>query len=495
MSPIRPQSRTVTEPSSATPRRRGPSPSLRQPPFRPPAVDPAPSGSQLDTESLPHPDALLRRSHGRGLSPARSDGSDDVLDLVARRPRPVATAAALSPLSSPTPSPRLSPPPTEPASAVPPARNHKSPSPAARSSPRPRSPSPDPDPPLPLPAAGGVRALRTRKPTQLRPYSLDQARYKIRLEKNGWEGAVVPLDRSASSARETPEELKRRKELQALRPRNHLGGWLVSDEEYLEDEEGDAKRQGGAGGGVASSHPSSLSMFGESLESEDGLTLLEREARRKERLEKAVAAGMVGNASKRSMSHPPPRVDGWSTYWQTTWQGTLHIDTARPESTRLEHHCEFRSRPSSSSRTSTIPTVAEKNEPLARMLLLLQGARRNAAFRQSRATAASEPRAHRLRHRPLRRLKRRRRKSGMMMMASDNGEGRAINQKSPIGGASRRLYGAYERTASRLRRRRTERARQLPGRRRRNEASPPSRRNPQVHARACQLARRLTRTS
>lgn len=239
-----------------------------------------------------------------------------MLDLVARRPRPVATAAALSPFSSPTPSPRLSPP-KEPASAISPA--HKSLSPAARSSPpppRPRSPSPeippDPDPPL-----GGVRALRTRKPAQLRPYSLDQARYKIRLEKHGWEGAVVPLDRSAS-LRETPEELKRRKELQALRPKNHLGGWLVSDEEeYLDDEEegGDEKRRqaGAGGGGGASSQPSpSSSMLGESLESEDGLTLLEREARRKERLEKAVAAGLVGNASKRSMSTRflPPLVDG-----------------------------------------------------------------------------------------------------------------------------------------------------------------------------------------
>ena len=307
MSPVRPQARTVTEPSSATPRRRkGPSPSLHQPPFRPPPVDPAPNEPQADDESLPHPDALLRRSHGKVISPARSDESDEVLDLVARRPRPVATATALSPLASPTPSPRLSPT-KQPTSAVSPTRNNNSPSPAARSPPppRPRSPSPvippDPDPPL-LPA--GVRALRTRKPAQLRPYSLDQARYEIRLEKNGWEGAVVPLDRSAA-ARETPEELKRRKELQALRPKNHLGGWLVSDEEeYVDDEEegdGGKRRQAKAGGGGASSQPSSSSMFAESLESEDGTTLLEREARRKERLDKAVAAGLVGNASKRSM--------------------------------------------------------------------------------------------------------------------------------------------------------------------------------------------------
>lgn len=339
MSPIRTQARPRTEPSSATPRRRkGPSPSLHQPPpFRPPALDPTLSESQLDHESLPHPDALLRRPYGITVSPARSDGSDDVLDLVARRPRPVAAAAAaLSPLSSPTPSPKISTP-RDPAPASPQARNGKSPSPAARSSPRPpRSPSPeippDPDPPL-----GRVRALRTRKPTQLRPYSLDQARYKIRLEKNGWEGAVVPLDRSAaSSARETPEELKRRKELQALRPKNHLGGWLVSDEEeYLEDDEGNAKWQVG-GRGAALSHPSSSSMFDESLESEDGLTLLEREARRKERLDKAVAAGLVGNASKRSMSTRfllRHLADG-PTDSQPCPQNIHHIDTVRPELTR-----------------------------------------------------------------------------------------------------------------------------------------------------------------
>lgn len=222
-----------------------------------------------------------------------SDGSDDVLDLVARRPRRAA-ASAVSPLSSPSPSlsPRRQAATHDSAPENSRALDKKSRSPPVRSSSRQRSPGPeippDPDPPLPA----GVRALRTRKPAQLRPYSLDQAQYKVRLEKTGWEGAVVPLDRSAS--RETPEELRRRKELLALRPKNHLGGWLVSDEEY-EDANTTQTRVASAG-----SLSQLSSDFTESLESEDGFTLLEREARRKERLEKAVAAGLGGNGLKRS---------------------------------------------------------------------------------------------------------------------------------------------------------------------------------------------------
>ncbi|GAA5862088.1 hypothetical protein JCM3774_006171 [Rhodotorula dairenensis] len=311
MSPIHPHGRdTVNWGSPPTPRRRRPSPSLRQPTFRhldsSPAKRPR-SDSPLD-QSLPDPDELLKQPERKESPAARSDKSDNVLDLVARRPRPAGTST-LSPLSSPSPPPQPPPArissPNQLARKGSQTRGHKSPIPA-RSSPQQRSPSPeippDPDPPLPA----GVRALRTRKPAQLRPYSLDQAQYKVRLEKNGWEGAVVPLDRSGS--KETPEELRRKKEWLALRPKNHLGGWLVSDEDY---EDGDAAAQARLALAGTSSQQLS-SELAESLESEDGLTLLEREARRKERLEQAVSAGMGGSGSQRKYSphrYGPSRID------------------------------------------------------------------------------------------------------------------------------------------------------------------------------------------
>ncbi|GAA5990379.1 hypothetical protein JCM10908_007345 [Rhodotorula pacifica] len=338
MSPIRPQTRTATEPSSATPRRKGPSPSLRQPTFAHRVRSPARSArnSSPADESLPHPDELLKhQKQPRVPSPARSDKSDDVLDLVARKPRPV-DPAALSPLSSPSPSPARAPSPS------PAVASNKLLSPI-RSSPRPRQPSPDippdPDPPFP----GGVRALRTRKPAQLRPYSLDQAKYQIRLEKNGWEGAVVPLDRG-SAAKETPEELRRRKEMQALRPKNHLGGWLVSDDEYEDESE---KRARDASGGMTSSQPTS-SNVGESLESEDGLTLLERETRKKERLEKAVSVGMGGHGSKRNYS--PHRY------------GPSRLDEGRPTTLRVPKRAQQNSNGPSRKRTARSDSSGSETE-------------------------------------------------------------------------------------------------------------------------------------
>lgn len=282
MSPLETTRLSLRKSSSLTPRRAKPTPSLRQPAIRSSSTtkeSPAADGPSEEDE-LTAPEQLMQRKKRRTVSPPASDRSDDVLALVARKPR--LAPAAESPLSSPSPSPPRASPRTET------SREETSPASAesTRESPVPVIP-PDPDPP---PAPGG-RSFRTRTIAQLKPFTTERTRYTRTLNKNGWEGAVVAPERGAVD--ETPEELKRRKEEQAKRPRNHLGGWLVSDEE-----EGDnATGSGAAQTGASRNEPTSVAE--ESLESEDGPTLLEREARRKERMEKAVSAAMGAAATRR----------------------------------------------------------------------------------------------------------------------------------------------------------------------------------------------------
>ncbi|GAA5888347.1 hypothetical protein JCM6882_008588 [Rhodosporidiobolus microsporus] len=231
----------------------------------------------------------------RDPSPAPSLASSDVTDLISR-PRAVVPLPSLhsSPPSQRSP-PRSSPrrPSASPRRSPSPAAAHQS-SPSRASSPPPEIP-PDLDAPL-----LGARSFRTRTAAQLKPYSTEQMKYTKSLLKNGWEGAVV---RGVRPVEETPEEMRRKKLLQEARPRDSLGGWLVEEEgtqasppprrrgsegEYEEEEEEEEESDG----------------------SVDGLSLLEREARRKERVAKAADAALRGKKRKHSPHrHGPSRID------------------------------------------------------------------------------------------------------------------------------------------------------------------------------------------
>lgn len=311
MSPVRPHPRTLA--SSAENRRPAPSPSLAAPTFRrlSSGRQRPPSSLLSPKPSLPHPDDALRGPQ-RSPSPANSDASSHVLDIIAR-PRP---HAQHRPSRSPSPSQAHSPSPV-------PRKRHRTATPSPSSSSRASSPV---DPPESAHLIAG-RALRTRTVAQLKPYSVEQLKYTKTLLKNGWEGAVV---RTKRPVEETAEELQRKKEELARRPKDSLGGWLVSDEEN-ETGESLPRLQGGS---LGSADPSS------GLQSdEDGMTLLEREARRKERMERAVAAAMGGNAKKRreSASCPTDRA-----FYSSFHSFSLLASPTRPFSHRpssLSHRC------------------------------------------------------------------------------------------------------------------------------------------------------------
>ncbi|BGP03234.1 hypothetical protein RTG_02578 [Rhodotorula toruloides ATCC 204091] len=288
MSPVRPQARTLA--SSAERRRRAPSPSLAVPAFRRSSSrrPHSPSDRPSPEPSLPHPDEVLRKPR-RSTSPTLSDASSHVLDMIARPRKPVQSRPS-RPSRSPSPPDTRTPTP-------PPRKRPRTATPPPSSSSRASSPVHIPPDAAHLVAG---RALRTRTVAQLKPYSVEQLKYTKTLLKNGWEGAVV---RTKRPVEETAEDLQRKKEELARRPKDSLGGWLVSDEE---DGTGDSppRLQDGS---LGSADPSS------GLQSdEDGMTLLEREARRKERMELAVAAAMGGNGKKRPYSphrHGPSRID------------------------------------------------------------------------------------------------------------------------------------------------------------------------------------------
>ncbi|GAA6053760.1 hypothetical protein JCM3770_005104 [Rhodotorula araucariae] len=251
--------------------------------------------------SLPPPAKLGQtRQRPRSPSPVSSVPSSQVIEFLA--PQPAARRSSPRPSTSPSPSPSPSP-----------SRR------TAHSSPTRQSPSPppvippDPDPP---PAGPGGRALRTRTAAQLKPYSVEQQRYTVRLLRNGWEGAVV---RGVKGGELSAEERRRRKEEAERRPRDSLGGWLV-DGEAEADSEGLSRRAKDAGMAPVGRYERDEEYGGGEDDDEeedgdvemDGMDLLEREARRKERMERALDAAINGNKRKRKQSahrHGPSRID------------------------------------------------------------------------------------------------------------------------------------------------------------------------------------------
>ncbi|BGP11154.1 hypothetical protein JCM10049v2_007053 [Rhodotorula toruloides] len=324
MSPVRLQAYTLA--SSAERRRRAPSPSLAVPACRRPSSSRtrSPSPRPSPEPSLPHPDEVLRKQ-SRSASPALSDASSHVLDIIARPRKPVQSRPSRSP--SPSDTRTTTPPPRKrPRTATPPPSSS------------PRASSPVDIPPDAAHLVAG-RALRTRTVAQLKPYSVEQLKYTKTLLKNGWEGAVV---RTKRPVEETAEELQRKKEELARKPKDSLGGWLVSDEEN------------GTGDSLPRLQDRSLGSADTSsgLQSdEDGMSLLEREARRKERMELAVAAAMGGNGKKRPYSphrHGPSRIDN-----------PLRR-TKAPQSRKKRHGAAASDDGSSDSSTATITSPRQK---------------------------------------------------------------------------------------------------------------------------------------
>ncbi|KDE03238.1 hypothetical protein MVLG_06267 [Microbotryum lychnidis-dioicae p1A1 Lamole] len=148
-------------------------------------------------------------------------------------------------------------------------------SPSSKSS-SPSSSAPDSTaqirPPEPEPAG---RGLRQRTLAQLNPYSIEQAHYTRTLLKNGWQGAVVSGVRKGDEM--TKEEMMRRKEELRKKGKDDLGGWLDFEEGEMvrrdEDESGRMETEQTGG-------------------SEDGEALLEREARRRKRMQREVTRAM-----------------------------------------------------------------------------------------------------------------------------------------------------------------------------------------------------------
>lgn len=177
-----------------------------------------------------------------------------------------------------------------------------------------RSPSPL-IPPDPDPAPAG-RSLRQRTAAQLKPYSTEQQRYTVRLLRNGWEGAVVRgVPTGAEAEGLSADEVRRRKEVAERRERERrerLGGWLVEEGEEADEGEGGTSagstpRAGGSGAarrregryereGAYRSDATREEEEGEEEEDndDDGTDLLEREARRKDRLRRDVDAALRG---------------------------------------------------------------------------------------------------------------------------------------------------------------------------------------------------------
>ncbi|GAA5931636.1 hypothetical protein JCM10213_003163 [Rhodosporidiobolus nylandii] len=235
----------------------------------------------------------------RSPSPARSDASSGITDIIAR-PR----KAALEAVPSSSPSHR---------SPTPTLQRSPTPSPRRRSSPRASSPPPD-IPPDPEPPLAG-RSFRTRTAAQLNPYSIEQVKYTRSLLRNGWEGAVV---RGQRAVEETAAELQRKKLAQAKRPKDSLGGWLVDEEQGTQ--QGELRR-------TSEGEDEDVHM---SEASDDGLTLLEREARRKERMSKAADAALRWKLR----AHSPHR------------KGPSRIDDPRfrPDTSRTTHKADPRPR-------------------------------------------------------------------------------------------------------------------------------------------------------
>ncbi|GAA5960873.1 hypothetical protein JCM3765_007520, partial [Sporobolomyces pararoseus] len=223
--------------------------------------------TSIVTSPPPLTSTLARSRKKRTASPIESDDSSGTLKAITR-PRPVRQLSVSSASSSEKQ--RSSPPP------------RRSPTPPRRSSP-PRLPSsPAEDFPVLPPSPPAGRSFRTRTAAQLKPFSTEQFRYTKTLLKNGWEGAVVAGPKAVELS---AEEIRRKKLEQATKKKDNLGGWLVEEEEEGESSSARATR-------LAKESQPSTSLSSDEDESEDGLTLLEREARRKERMRKEMEAGL-----------------------------------------------------------------------------------------------------------------------------------------------------------------------------------------------------------
>ncbi|GAA5960664.1 hypothetical protein JCM21900_005446 [Sporobolomyces salmonicolor] len=219
-----------------------------------PSSHTSPRSPRISSHTSPPPPRPAFEAETCSLSPARSDQSS-----VALIARPSAAVGLRMPSSSSERSPS------------PPRRCSRHPSQHGSSTAH-SPPSPAPDP---LPAG---RSFRTRTVAQLKPYSTEQFRYTKTLLRNGWEGAVVAGPRRVE---ESAKELRKKKLQQEQTRKDDLGGWLVLAEGQ-EGIAGDSEGDGMSG------------VDGEEQDSADGLSLLEREARRKERMTREADAALQG---------------------------------------------------------------------------------------------------------------------------------------------------------------------------------------------------------
>lgn len=126
------------------------------------------------------------------------------------------------------------------------------------------------------------RSLRNRTAAQLKPYSIENAKYTRTLLKNGWQGAVVAGPRVFE---ETALERQKKKEEMERAPKDDLGGWL----EY-------------EGGQRVAMRSDGIAMEYSDEDSVDGEELLEREARRKAATEKDVGRAFGTKRKSRDAS-------------------------------------------------------------------------------------------------------------------------------------------------------------------------------------------------
>ncbi|GAA5872737.1 hypothetical protein JCM1840_004505 [Sporobolomyces johnsonii] len=231
----------------------------------------SPRSPRISSHTSPPPPRPASEARSRSRSPACSDQSSEIVDLIARPKAAVDLRIPSSSSSERSPSP--------------PRRYSRSPSQHGS------SPVRSPPPPAPDPPPAG-RSFRTRTAAQLKPYSTEQFRYTKSLLRNGWEGAVVAGPRRVE---ESAEELRRKKLQQEQKGKDDLGGWLVLGE-------GQESRAGDSGGDGMSG------VEEEEEDSADGLSLLEREARRKERMTREVDAALQGKG-RSPRRKGPSRID------------------------------------------------------------------------------------------------------------------------------------------------------------------------------------------
>ncbi|GAA5839103.1 hypothetical protein JCM9279_002597 [Rhodotorula babjevae] len=305
---------------------RHPSPSFAAPRRRPIPSSPLADTSDADSSPLSLP--ALRKPAAlppvRLVSPISSSPPEPAFDT-ARQPL-ASTSRASSPSRSRSRSPT-------PRARAPPSSSLAGAA-SAPASPRPPTPPPVIPPDLDPPAPAG-RSFRQRTAAQLAPYSTEHQRYAVSLLRNGWEGAVVRgLPRGHEEDGE--DEVRRRKEAADKADkarRERLGGWLVEEEEEDEGDEeggstprarGSATRRGTTTTGGRYERDGawvSTVASGETEDEDDDLELdgddlLEREARRRDRMRRAVDAAMGDDGSSRARKrkhsphrHGPSRLD------------------------------------------------------------------------------------------------------------------------------------------------------------------------------------------